>query len=125
MSILRSFMLGKMQMHQCFILPLIYMVVSIVPSGWRSKYSIITLLCQCRWTSVCFVLLLQHLVSVQAGSQASCGFYFKLRMHSYKLSVSLCLARRVHSSSPNHPSHCFCYYFYSIQHLRGLQMKCL
>lgn len=51
MSILRSFMLGKMQMHQCFILPLIHMAVYIVPSGWRS--SITTLLCQCRWISVC------------------------------------------------------------------------
>lgn len=125
MSILRSFMLGKMQMHQCFVLPLIYMVVSIVPSGWRSKYSIITLLCQCRWTSVCFVLLLQHLVSVQAGSQASCGFYFKLRMHSYKLSVSLCLARRVHSSPPTTLPTVSVTTFIQFQHLRGLQMKCL
>lgn len=125
MSILKSFMLGKMQMLQCFILPLIHTVIYTAPSGWRSKYSVTILLCQCRWISVCFVSLQQHLVSIKAGSQPSCGSYSKLRMHAYELPVSLRLARSVHSPSPNHPSHCFCYYFYSIQHLRGLQMKCL
>lgn len=52
-------------------------------------------------------------------------FYSKLRMHACKLPVSLHLAASVGSPSPSHPFHCCCYYFYSIQHLRELQMKCL
>lgn len=74
MSILRSFMLGRMQMHQCFILPLIHMVVYIVPSGWRSKYSITTLLCQCRWISVCVL------------------FYYCSILFQYKLALRLLVA---------------------------------